>query len=130
MDKLFPPMPHDVIEWVGDSKKRLLEFPEDVRRAVGFALRWAQAGEKVDAAKPLRGYKGAGVLELVEDDDGDTYRAVYTVKFEGVVYVLHCFKKKSKSGIKTPKAEIDLVENRLKTTKQHYEEHYRKKRKS
>ena len=73
---------------------------------------------------PLKGFKGAGVLELVEDFDGDTYRAVYTVKFAEIVYVLHIFQKKSKSGIATPKADINLIESRLKLAQEHYQENY------
>ena len=89
-------------------------MPAPVRRSVGFALRFAQAGVKPDTVKPLHGFKGAGVLEVVEDHDGNTYRAVYTVKLEGVVYVLHCFQKKSTSGIATPKRTMDLIEKRLR----------------
>jgi phage-related protein len=85
-----------------------------VRREVGFALSFAQMGEKHPSAKPLKGFKGAGVLEIVEDFRGDTYRAIYTVRFTDVVYVLHAFMKKSKSGIKTPKHELELIESRLK----------------
>ena len=91
---------------------------------VGYALYLAQCGDKHPATKPLKGFKGAGVLEVVEDFDGDTYRAVYTVKFAGVIYVLHAFQKKSKQGIATPKQDIDLIEARLKRAKEHYLEHY------
>jgi phage-related protein len=100
--------------WIGGSKTDLSSFPEDVKDAVGFALYDAQQGGKNADAKPLRGFGGAGVLEIVEDHDGDTYRAVYTVRFSECIYVLHVFQKKSKSGIKTPKAEIDLIKSRLK----------------
>lgn len=110
----LPPPPHKPLEWVGRSLEELLALPEDVRRNMGFALRFAQAGVKHDHAKPLKGYTGAGVLEVVENHDGDTYRAVYTVKLAGVVYVLHCFQKKSKSGIATPKATLDLINQRLR----------------
>ena len=79
----------------------------------GFRLALAQAGAKPDNVKPLKGFKGAGVLEVIDDHDGDTYRAVYTVKLAGVVYVLHCFQKKSKKGIATPKSTIDLIRQRL-----------------
>src|SRR5437868_3223739 len=102
------------VEWVGNSLDDLKEFPEDVRQTVGYALYLAQCGEKHLSAKPLKGFKGTGVLEIVEDFDGDTYRAVYTVKLAGVVYVLHAFQKKSKQGIATPKQDIDLIETRLK----------------
>jgi phage-related protein len=85
-----------------------------VRREVGYALFVAQNGEKADSAKPLRGFGGGGVLEVVENHDGDTYRAVYAVRFASAVYVLHAFQKKSKAGIKTPKKDMDLIEARLK----------------
>jgi phage-related protein len=96
---------------------------------VGYALYLAQCGEKHPSAKPLKGFKGAGVLEVVEDFDGDTYRAVYTVKLEAVVYVLHVFQKKSKQGIATPKQDINLIEMRLKRAQEHHAENYGKKRK-
>jgi len=82
----------------------------------------AQCGEKDPSAKPLKGFGGAGVLEVVENFDRDTYRAVYTVKFAGVVYVLHAFQKKSKRGAATPKAELDLMDQRLKRAKEDYEQ--------
>jgi phage-related protein len=110
----LPPPPHKPLEWVGRSLDELLALPEEVRSNMGFALRFAQAGVKHDHAKPLKGYTGAGVLEVVENHDGDTYRAVYTVKLAGIVYVLHCFQKKSKSGIATPKATLDLINQRLR----------------
>lgn len=110
----LPPPPHKPLVWVGRSLDEILALPEDVRRAMGFALRFAQAGAKHDHAKPLKGYAGAGVLEVVENHDGDTYRAVYTVKLAGIVYVLHCFQKKSKAGIATPKATLDLIDQRLR----------------
>jgi phage-related protein len=91
---------------------------------VGVALDVAQQGEKHEVAKPLQGFGGAGVLEIIDDFDGDTYRAVYTVKFKGVVYALHAFQKKSKKGISTPKEEIDLVKKRLKAAEEHYKENY------
>jgi phage-related protein len=81
----------------------------------------SQLGKKHPDAKPLKGFKGAGVLEIVQDFDGDTYRAIYTVKFEGIVYVLHAFQKKSKHGISTPKQDIYLIEMRLKRAKEHYQ---------
>ena len=110
----IPAPPHKPLEWVGRAHDELMALPAPVRRAVGFALRFAQAGVKPDHVKPLKGFKGAGVLEVMEDFDGDTYRAVYTVKLAGVVYVLHCFQKKSKTGIATPKATIDLIRQRLR----------------
>jgi phage-related protein len=99
--------------WLRDSLKRLRAFPGDVQDDVGFALYQAQLGRKHSSAKPLRGYRSAGVLEVVEDYDGDTYRCVYTVKFSDAVYVLHAFQKKSKSGVKTPRHEIELINQRL-----------------
>ena len=113
MDNI-PPLPHKPLEWVGRALDELMDLPAPVRRTMGFALRFAQAGVKPDNVKPLHGFKGAGVLEVVEDYDGDTYRAVYTVKLAEVVYVLHCFQKKSKKGIATPKQTIDLIHRRLR----------------
>ena len=102
------------LEWIGSSHKDLMALPADVRRIFGFALSLAQAGDKHDAAKVLKGFGGAGVLEVVEDDAGGTNRAVYTVKFVEAVFVLHCFHKKSKSGIATPKEDLDIIHARLK----------------
>lgn len=104
--------------WVESSLNDLRAFPEEVRQVMGFALFEAQMGGKHVAAKPLRGFKGAGVLEVVDDFDGDTFRAVYTVRFTDAVYVLHAFEKKSKKGISTPRRNIDLVEDRLKMAQQ------------
>jgi phage-related protein len=109
------------VRWVGSSKKDLSRFPEEVRRRVGGALWEAQIGRKAVYAKPLRGVGHAGVLEIVDDFDGDTFRAVYTVRFAKAVYVLHAFQKKSKRGIATPKAELDLIEQRLKRAREDYE---------
>lgn len=105
--------------WVGSSKKDLLEMPADVVDVFGFALHQAQAGKKHEQAKPLKGFGGASVLEVVEDHMGDTYRAVYTVKIAETVYVLHCFQKKSKQGIETPKQDMDLIRERLKAAQAH-----------
>lgn len=116
------------VEWIGTSLKALQEFPEDVRQTIGYALYLAQCGEKHPSAKPLKGFKGAGVLEVVEDFDGDTYRAVYTVKLAGVVYVLHAFQKKSKQGITTPKQDVELIEARLNRAKEHYSQNYSKQK--
>jgi len=110
------------VRWVGSSKEDLSGFPEDVRRRVGGALWEAQIGRKAPYAKPLKGFVGAGVLEIVDDFDGDTYRAVYTVRFANLVYVLHAFQKKSKRGIATPKAELDLIDRRLKRAREDYEQ--------
>jgi len=106
--------------WIGSAKAELSSFPEEVKDAVGFALYVAQQGRKHADAKPLRGFGGAGVLEIVEDHAGGTYRAVYTVRLAGRVYVLHAFQKKSKHGIETPKAEIDLIKRRLKRAEEEY----------
>lgn len=108
-------------EWVGSSKKDLRAMPEEVIDVVGYALHLAQKGLKHHQAKVLKGFGSAGVLEVVEDDDGNTYRAVYTVRFQNAVYVLHCFQKKSHKGISTPKHEMDIVVARLKLAKEHSE---------
>lgn len=110
------------VRWVGSSKGDVRRFPEEVRLRIGGALWEAQLGRKAPYAKPLRGFGGAGVLEIVDDFDGDTYRAVYTVRFAGAVYVLHAFKKKSKRGIATPKAELDLIRQRFERAKEDYEQ--------
>ena len=102
------------LEWISSSYKDLMALPPDVRRRFGYALSLAQKGDHDDAAKVLKGFGSAGVLEVVEDDVGGTYRAVYTVKFAEAVFVLHCFQKKSKSGIATPKADMDIIRARLK----------------
>jgi phage-related protein len=114
-----PPKP---LEWVGSSLDDLSSFPAAVKRTVGFALRAAQNGERSTDAKPLKGFGGASVLEIIEDHDGDTYRAVYTVKFAGVIYVLHAFQKKSRHGITTPQHDIALIHRRLETARRMHEE--------
>lgn len=100
--------------WMGSSLKDLSRFPGEVKETFGHGIYLAQRGEKHEDAKPLTGFGGAGVLELVESFDGDAYRAVYTVKFGGFVYVLHAFQKKSKKGAATPQADMDLIRARLK----------------
>lgn len=105
------------VHWVGSSRDDLGTFPREVQREVGYALWFAQKGDKHPSAKPLKGFKGAGVLEIVEDHDGDTYRAAYTIRFAKAIYVLHVFQKKAKHGIRTPKHEIELIEARLKWAK-------------
>jgi phage-related protein len=100
------------LDFIGSSREDLRRFPKEVRIVIGTALNTAQLGGKHPSAKPLKGFGGAGVLEIVDDFDGETYRAVYTVKFADIVYVLHAFQKKSRKGIETPKAEIDLVRRR------------------
>jgi len=108
------------LEWIGSSRKDLGAFPEDVKDVMGFALHLAQTGGKHKDAKPLKGHKGAGVLEIIDDYDGDTYRAVYTIRFEEAVYVLHAFQKKSKSGISTPKEDTRIINQRLKTAEDYH----------
>jgi len=108
--------------FVGSSRKQLQGCPPAVRRAFGVALFAVQCGETPPDAKPLRGFGGASVLELIEDHDRSTYRAVYTVRFATVVYVLHVFQKKSKRGVETPKQEIELIRKRLKTAERLYAE--------
>jgi len=99
--------------WIGSSREDLKTFPEEVRLAMGYALYLAQTGGKHPDAKPLKGFGGAGVLEVVEDFKGNAYRAMYTLKLEGAVYVLHAFQKKSRKGIQTSQADIELVKRRL-----------------
>ena len=106
--------------WIGSAKADLLESPPDVIREIGHALYVAQTGGKHTTAKPLKGFRGAGVLEVVDDDDGDTYRAVYTVRFAGVVFVLHAFQKKATHGIATPARELDTVRRRLARAEKDY----------
>ncbi len=113
------------LDWVGSSKKVFLGFPEPVKDEMGNALGLAQFGGTYPSAKPWKG-QGPGVFELVEDHDGGTYRAVYTVRFKEVVYVLHAFQKKSPKGIKTAQVDVDLVARRLKVAQQDYEARYGK----
>jgi phage-related protein len=108
--------------WMGSSRQDLREFPEEVCQVMGFALWQAQLGRKHRDAKVLKGFGGAGVLEVVSDHGGDTYRCVYTVKFAGAVYVLHAFQKKSKKAVKTPLAEMNVIRQRLKAAEEHHEE--------
>jgi len=100
--------------WVGSSKEDLLEFSEEIKDVVGYALYLAQKGDRSAHTKILKGFAGAGVIEIIESDQAGTYRVVYTVKLPKAVCVLHSFQKKSKYGIKTPKPEIDLIKKRLK----------------
>lgn len=108
------------LEWVGSSRKDLKEFPAEVRNTMGYALYQAQLGLKSASARPLSGFGGASVLEIVDDFQTDTYRAVYTVRVGDVVYVLHAFQKKSKKGIATPKADLDLIKRRLRAAGNDY----------
>lgn len=114
--------------WVGSSKTDLMEFPEAVKDEVGAALSVAQFGGKHPKAKPWKG-EGPGVLEIVKDHSGDTYRAVYTVRFEQAIYVLHTFQKKSPKGIKTPLQDVEMVSRRLKAAQEDYETRYGKRQK-
>ena len=113
------------VDWVGSSKEDLLGFPEQVIDDIGYALGVAQLGGKHPDAKPWKG-SGPGVFEIVERHDGDAYRAVYTVRFEEVIYVLHAFQKKSPSGIRTAKRDVDLIAERLKAAEKDHEEQYGK----
>ena len=107
--------------WVGSSLADLKNFPEDVKNAMGYSLDVAQNGGKSGSAKPLPGLvKGGRIFEVVDNHDGDTYRAVYTVQFEKAVYVLHAFKKKSNKGIATPKPDIEVIKARYKKAEEHY----------
>jgi phage-related protein len=108
------------VVWIGPTRKELRAFPRPVQRAFGYALHAVQLGEAPPDAKPLRGFGGAGVLELIEDHRGDTFRAVYTVRFASRIYVLHVFQKKSKRGIATPQKEIELIRARLKWAERLY----------
>jgi phage-related protein len=112
--------------FMGSSKDDLRDFPEEVRRVIGVAINDAQNGQEHPSVKALKGFGGRGVLEIVDDYDGDTYRAVYTVKFAGVIYVLHSFQKKSKKGGETPKHDIEVVKLRLKAAEEHHRESYGK----
>jgi phage-related protein len=100
--------------WVGSSKKELLALPGEVVHVFGYALYLAQIGGKHEQAKPLKGFGSASVLEVVEDWQGSTFRAVYTVRFASGIFVLHVFQKKAKKGIATPKTDLDLIRERLK----------------
>jgi len=111
--------------WVGSSKEDLLAFPDPVQDEIGTALSVAQFGGKHPKAKPWKG-EGPGVFEVVEDHRGDTYRAVYTVRFEGLVYVLHAFQKKSPSGIRTPRRDVELIMRRLNEARTDFEVRYGK----
>jgi len=113
------------LDWVGSSKKDFIAFPDAVKDEMGNALGLAQFGSKFPAAKPWKG-EGPGVFEVVEDHDGSTFRAVYTVRFKEVVYVLHAFQKKSPKGIKTAQSDVELVGKRLKAAQQDYEARYGK----
>jgi phage-related protein len=116
--------------FIGTSRKDLRALPKGARAVFGFAILLAENGMTHPDAKPLKGFGGAGVLEVVEDLDGDAYRAVYTVKFGSLVYVLHAFKKKSKVGSKTPPRDMELIVKRFKEAEDHYNENHAPKKKS
>lgn len=107
------------LEWIGSTKKDLKQMPEEVQDTVGYALHLAQVGLSHPKAKVLTGFGSAGVLEVVENYQGDAYRAVYTVKLANAVYVLHCFQKKSVKGISTPKPDMELIRKRIKFAEKH-----------
>jgi len=111
--------------WVGSSKRDFLGFPEPVQDEMGNALGLAQFGGKHPSAKPWKG-QGSGIFELVENHDGNAFRAVYVVRFREVVYVLHAFQKKSPSGIRTARSDVELIGRRLKAAQQDYEDRYGK----
>jgi phage-related protein len=113
---LEPPL--KPVIWVGSSRKDLREFPEPVQDHMGYALYVAQRGGKHRDTKPLSGFGGAGVVEVVKDYRGDTFRAVYTVRYAGTVYVLHAFQKKSKTGRETPLRDMELIKQRLREAEQ------------
>ena len=108
--------------WAGSSRDDLRAFPVEVRRDIGQALYSAQHGGRDPAAKPLKGFGGTSVMEIVDRHDTDTYRAVYTTELAGAIYVLHAFQKKSKRGIGTPKKEMDLIKKRLIDARRHHKE--------
>ena len=119
-----PPVPGEKpLYWIGSSLDDIVRFPSEVQRTIGFALSAAQYGGKHLAAKPWKG-EGPGILEIVRNYDGDTYRAVYTIRFERAVYVLHAFQKKSPRGLETRQSDVALVRQRLKVAQQDYEERY------
>ncbi|PLX95429.1 MAG: addiction module toxin RelE [Desulfuromonas sp.] len=113
-------MPHKEKEviWLGSSLRELSAFPKEVKQTFGAAIYYAQLGGKHPQTKPMKGHKGAGVLEIVEDFDKETYRCIYTVRYGDRVYVLHAFQKKSKKGIATPQTDLDVVKARLKDVKE------------
>ena len=110
--------------FVGASRRELQALPAEVQDEIGYALFEAQSGGTPLSAKPLQGFGGRGVLEIVENFDGNTYRAVYTVRFAEAVYVLRAFQKKSKKGIATPKSEIELIKARLRTAEEDHRQRF------
>jgi phage-related protein len=115
------------IVWVGSSRTDLKAFPGEVQKSIGYALYQAQKGFKAPTTKPLHGFGSASMLEIIEDYQTNTYRAVYTVKFADFIYVLHTFQKKSKKGGATPKPELDLIKRRLRSAEEHHKTEHREK---
>jgi phage-related protein len=124
------PKRHKSVHFVGTSRKDLKALSKGARAVFGFAILLAENGMKHPDAKPMAGFGGAGVLEVVEDLDGDAYRAVYTVQFGSTVYVLHAFKKKSKVGSKTPPRDMELILKRFKEAEEHYKQKHAARKKS
>jgi len=118
------------IHWMGSSKNDLRDFPDEPRRVIGVALFAAQTGGEAPATKALQGFGGRSVLEIVDDFSGDAYRGVYTVRFAGAIYVLHCFQKKSRRGSRTPQADIELIKSRLVAAEVHYRTQFLKRGKT
>jgi phage-related protein len=110
-------MERKAVRWIGDSRKRLREFPDAVRFEIGQALYQAELGERHPSACTMQ---GLNAVEIVSDYRGDTYRGVYTTRLKGFIYVLHCFQKKSKAGIKTPKQDLELIRKRLADAESHF----------
>lgn len=110
------------VDWIGPTRRELRRFPDAVQEAIGFALFRAQLGARHPDATPLKGFGGAGVLEIIENREGSTYRAVYTVRFAEAIYVLHVFQKKSKQGIATPKHELEVIRARLQEAERRHRE--------
>jgi len=113
------------VVWIRSTKDDLKKFPRTVQSHLGFALKVAQSGGKHPDAKPIKGFGGAGVIEIVEDYDRDTHRAVYTVNFAEAIYVLHAFQKKSKSGIATPRRDLHLIRERLRSAQELHRQNIR-----
>jgi len=114
MPRLQSPKSEKPLVWLGSSYRDLMAMPEPVRQFFGYALGFAQQGERHESAKVLRGFGGAGVLEIIKDEAGGTFRAVYTVRFQAAVFVLHVFQKKSQRGVETPNEVMALIRARLK----------------
>jgi phage-related protein len=109
------------VDWIASSYKDFCSFPADVLDAMGYALYRAQLGKKHESAKPLKGFGGSSVVEIVTDFRSDTFRAIYTIRFAGVVYVLHAFQKKAKKGIQTAKHDVEIIRRRLAEAEKDYQ---------